>query len=69
MIHEMEVLEHYLTQNGAKGFKDLHPAQWNSPQTNHNRPGHGAAAEPFQIEFSFLVADLNDTKREGYLQL
>ena len=68
LINDFENIEKFLIEKGAKTWSELYP---DKPLLSPEEPAKFSSPEkkPFEVSFNFTIPDLDDAKREGYLEL
>ena len=67
LIAQLEKVEAFALEKGAKTLKELYPKWTGTERTSYNR--QPAARKEFEVNFSFRVGDLTDERKEGYIKL
>lgn len=68
LTRELESIEKILVDAGAKTFKELHP-DFVKSGTNNTPTIQKEARKPYNTVFSFLLPDLDDTKKARYIKM
>lgn len=70
LTQELEKLEEFLIESGAKTFKQLKPDLPDYQDNQRSRYNYNPPnPEPYKTELRFQVPDLNTTKKNGYTKL
>lgn len=70
MILELEDAEKSLIEAGAKTFIDMYPnTAKHQGNTRYNFNYEPAEPAPYETSLDFVVPELNDAKKDGYIRL